>query len=540
MARPWLPLLALVLTACPAEPEPLPHTDEESDSPDTDVDTDVYETGWTTPDTDPPDTDTDTDTGDSDIETGSPIFIDSNPCTFGETPDCDGTCFPTYFIGDGTCDDGTTFGANFACANFGNDDGDCGTPPPTCTYIVRIDARSGADRIGWQVVDDAGGIFTELRPGLYAEDFRIYDHAVQLPPGPLTFVALDAWADGWRAATWALIDPFTGATLFSGGVPDPDPTRTPAGPAPRPHRVETAITTPCLDPSFPVPVSCPLTLNFTTAADAPQVGWEVRAPSGFSLQRGAPGEFTPFQSASEPITLPEGAYTFRMTAGDRGGWDAGSHVEIAYQGGYIAGVGALTGFAAGGFSFTVDCDLDAAPPIPAPAAPVEVTCASQRITTTTSGDGLDLGFTLYRADTWQVVAFADPGTLPANSTRNSPITLPTSGRYALVYRDTAGNGWAPGTSMTLLDVPSGRTVLAPHTLSAGHQGAAFFEVRCTDQITDTAPEPPNPCAPGAIEDCDGTCWPQSYRDDGFCDDGVASPVNFACALHNQDGGDCAP
>lgn len=50
-------------------------------------------------------------------------------CPAGEIPDCAGTCAPSSWIGDGSCDDGT-YGWNgapvvFDCSTFGSDGGDC-------------------------------------------------------------------------------------------------------------------------------------------------------------------------------------------------------------------------------------------------------------------------------------------------------------------------------------------------------------------------------------------------------------------------------
>lgn len=39
--------------------------------------------------------------------------------------DCDGACWPATFVGDGACDDGVEVNANFDCADFDFDGGDC-------------------------------------------------------------------------------------------------------------------------------------------------------------------------------------------------------------------------------------------------------------------------------------------------------------------------------------------------------------------------------------------------------------------------------
>ena len=46
-------------------------------------------------------------------------------CPAGSVEDCAGVCWPTTYVGDGWCDDGTVFAPNFACARFTFDGGDC-------------------------------------------------------------------------------------------------------------------------------------------------------------------------------------------------------------------------------------------------------------------------------------------------------------------------------------------------------------------------------------------------------------------------------
>ncbi len=61
-------------------------------------------------------------------DTGNPSDTDSDAgptCLDGAVPDCRGVCMPDDFLGDGTCDDGIASSADFACAAFGFDEGDC-------------------------------------------------------------------------------------------------------------------------------------------------------------------------------------------------------------------------------------------------------------------------------------------------------------------------------------------------------------------------------------------------------------------------------
>ena len=57
-----------------------------------------------------------------DVEAGPTQCVDPN-----DIADCDGECWPADWVGDAICDDGTVFGADFNCASFGFDGGDCGT-----------------------------------------------------------------------------------------------------------------------------------------------------------------------------------------------------------------------------------------------------------------------------------------------------------------------------------------------------------------------------------------------------------------------------
>jgi hypothetical protein len=58
-------------------------------------------------------------------------------CPPGEIEDCNGNCAPEAWLGDGTCDDGTTMyngvAIDFSCVELGEDDGDCVGAPP---YIL--------------------------------------------------------------------------------------------------------------------------------------------------------------------------------------------------------------------------------------------------------------------------------------------------------------------------------------------------------------------------------------------------------------------
>ena len=115
------------------------------------------------------------------------------PCAPGEIEDCNGSCAPESWIGDGYCDDGT-YAWNgipiyFDCWEFNCDGGDC--PPEACGCPIiysqppncAIDARqphhiyNHLDRYGWSLVDITFGC--DLPP-LVPADFAVE----QIPPGP--------------------------------------------------------------------------------------------------------------------------------------------------------------------------------------------------------------------------------------------------------------------------------------------------------------------------------------------------------------------
>lgn len=58
--------------------------------------------------------------------------IADNGCALHEVRDCQGVCQPSFWLGDGQCDDGETFAwgrPDFSCAQFSDDRGDCDITP---------------------------------------------------------------------------------------------------------------------------------------------------------------------------------------------------------------------------------------------------------------------------------------------------------------------------------------------------------------------------------------------------------------------------
>ena len=69
----------------------------------------------------------DYDYGDCDSDAGSVGSPDDAGCTdAGDVEDCNGDCHPYAWVGDGYCEDGSTsWGGDFDCAEFAYDGGDC-------------------------------------------------------------------------------------------------------------------------------------------------------------------------------------------------------------------------------------------------------------------------------------------------------------------------------------------------------------------------------------------------------------------------------
>ncbi|MBP6390531.1 MAG: T9SS type A sorting domain-containing protein [Flavobacteriales bacterium] len=78
-------------------------------------------------------------------------------CPFGQIPDCNGDCQPAIWVGDGVCDDGWASPADFLCAAFNWDDGDCTGPGCMDTLAVNYNPMA--------TVDDGSCIYDPCPPG---------------------------------------------------------------------------------------------------------------------------------------------------------------------------------------------------------------------------------------------------------------------------------------------------------------------------------------------------------------------------------------
>lgn len=535
----WIGLL-LFAWGCPGS-VPVPDdtdtdTDETDESP---VETDIFETGWgehTGPDTDTDvpvdtDTDTDTDTGDS-ADTDTALVTDTALCPYGEIPDCSGICFPSYFLGDGTCDDGVATMSDFSCVAYRLDEGDCGEigpGPESCDYVMRIITRGFENEIGWKLLDPQGVVLFRVNPGTYTDGFRTYEHPISLSDATFTMVMIDSWGDGWNAGRWELVRPTSGEVVASGTLED-DPAEPDLVADPQEEPVTFAAS--CVSATAP---ECDLELLLASGTAGAEMAYEIKAPSGFVLYDTVAGVIGDNEELRDTIRLATGTYTFRMTDAGRNGWQGG-HVRLTYPGGYVAGVGTLTGFQVGSFQLGVDCDRANEPPIASPTEVFPVDCGEVQVVVNTEADGPEVGFTVYDAESWAQIASRDSNSLFGNVQTVVGAPLPRSGTYAIVPRDSIGDGWQ-GTRLTIRD-RSTMTDLLTTSLPFGFNSLTTFEVECTDQVVDTAPPPPTTCPPGAVEDCNGVCWPAAYRTDNQCDDGVRFAPNFKCLEQCYDNGAC--
>lgn len=526
--------------------------DSPVDTPtDTDTtDTDVFETGWLNEDTSPAvETDTPTvDTPDSgstlppDSATGgTDLPEDSSVCNFGEELDCNGLCFPAYFIGDGTCDDGSQFSANFDCATFSRDGGDCGgdtdTPgdtdtnpaPPDCTLTVRIFTGSWSSEIGWSIQEAGGGILFQRPTGFYNQNNINVTDRIPIITGDFVAELNDSFGDGWNGATMQIVDE-AGRVLVDATIPTGRLARVP-------FSVECSTDTGYTPPPPPPVYGCN-DISFTIvggAANASQMGWEIRtatAPPQTLVSVGA-GTVANGATVSNVRNLVDGWYIFRPTDSSSDGWDDGFYTIARADNGSVIASGTLPNGARGDYPFPVDCT--APYDIGLPALAGSVTCAPLLAKMKTGNAGGDVGFNLIN-ESGVTVFGLPPGSY--NSYGEFSVPVPPSvqsGVYTVEMIDAAGNGWE-GASLSFVDQTSGYTLGAYGTsFTSGGSATDILPLRCP-------PLPPTPtgCPQGTTLGCDSVCWPTTYLGDGVCDDGTISNVDFFCASTQYDRGDCGP
>lgn len=505
-------------------------TDQETDEP-VDSDTDPLETGWGT--------DTDgAETGGGGDDTGgggggrdSELAQDSSPCAFGEVQDCDGNCFPVYFIGDGTCDDGSAFQSNFDCVQFSYDGGDCfgdtdpgGGPigPTGCEWTVHMDINTWATEIGWQIQDRQGRVLYDMPTGTYTVNYREYFHTITLPDGDYTFVQTDSASDGWHGGTFAIEDPRTGVVMATGGM------------ASGSYREQAFSLTCEVDTSVPTgPADCGrVELVVTTANWGYEIGWQLQDDVGTILAEIPYGRYQNYSTYTYTANVADGAYNFVTLDSYGDGWSGGSYRLTDLGTGAVYSEGTLEGGRRGENWFVVDCLDTGAPPV---VPPIEAECDPLIVRLVTDVDGDEVGWELRDAVTGALAAEGAPGTYESRRSYDIPIEAGTGvWRFRLI--DLGNDGWE-GASISLVDSSSAILGTGGDLFLSG--STYFFDVGVTCPVVEE-PIDTALCTADSITDCDGVCWPQSYVGDGYCDDGGGFAPDFFCAERQWDRGDCGP
>lgn len=526
----WMFIALLALTGCPTGTD----TPVDTDSPSTDDrDTDGQpDTGWGDLDTDASDTD-DTDPSDTDAGQDTDFGTDDSAvCHFGEVEDCNGVCYPEYFLGDGYCDDGDPLPADFDCDDFAHDRGDCTNdtdtvPGGSCSYIVRLHLFYYPSEVGWRIVDSTGSVLANVSPGTYTEDNRVYEYPIDLNDGSFDFIGVDSNADTWDGGGyWEILEVRTGRQVAQGGN------------MPYFQREYTwNFTATCS-----TDVGCDINVRTLGGADAPDMGWELyTAGTGLLWGQRTVSSVTADTTVDDVVHVFDGSYTLRArdVAGD--GWDG--RVEARYPGGLLMDSFGLKSGTTSASNFSVVCADAGNMAFDAPGAPLQpVDCRDIVLQTETGSHGAQVGWALYQVDGWSLLAnrnansFADNGDYPVH------VALPASGLYYLRMTDSGNNGWEGG-KIRVRD-PNDPGYLLQMPMPTGGSTGKYFRIACP-VITDTDPDssgdtsPTGTCAPGAVRDCNNVCWPSTYLGDGSCDDGTTFAANFNCVAYTFDHGDCA-
>jgi hypothetical protein len=516
-------------------------TDTPSDS-DTDPDSDTtIETGWLNQDTSDTDTDTTPDSGDSGGGPPGPPPVDSSLCPFGEELDCNGICFPAYFIGDGTCDDGARFDANFDCVAFNADGGDCADtdapPPPTagdCEIFVRTSTGGFAGEIGWELRDAQDNLVVNRPTGSFTVNNVTVGDAIPVNDGRYTIILRDSFGDGWNGARLVVLGPSGGelvnATINQGSrtersfdvvCPTPD--------------TDTVVDTDDTDVPPPPAYTCGDTQLFVgTAANGQQVGWQLLDTSGTVLVSAPAGTYQSNREYASQAPLTDGWYIFRLSDSGNNGWEGGTYALSDLATGEVRSSGTLLTGSSADFPFFVQCDPAFEPGIPPQVGSIQ--CAPVIAHTRTAGDADEVGWEILDASGAALIS-VPPGSYSDFSDIPLPVPELGTGAYTLRMLDAGGDGWE-GATLSITDEATGYAfVSAGNAFTSGSELSQGFAMRCP-----VVPEPPPPpiCPPGAITDCTGACWPTSYVGDGACDNGIVSNANFFCQERRWDGGDCGP
>jgi hypothetical protein len=544
--RTFAALAVFALGGCPQDTDPSTD-DTETDDSDTDGEPDDTDPG--PDDTDGFDTDTDnifeTGWGDTGIqETGrsdsggrpqDSNFVpptDTSECSFGERLDCNDTCFPAYFVGDGHCDDGTDGPADFDCITFSRDNGDCAVdtavidtdiPPGSCPIVFRTNTGNNGNAMAWEIRSLDGTVWADHDNGDFPLNNSSYVENVFLPTGSYGFVAqsnTNGWLGGKVTGTSPIGTLLIEALLLAGSEDI------------IPFEVDCDEDTDVDEPDLTECGDLVITVN--TALDAPDMAWRLKEADGTTVAESFYRAYLDFQNYTSEIELPTGQYIFNMRdlAGD--GWN-GSTYSIFDKGLQQT---ISSGTMSNGYTldqvFYVDCS-DTFEPAPIP-VPGDVSCQPLGLRVFTDLFGDQVGWEIQDA-TGAVIDTAPTGTYSRNAVFSTRLLI-AEGAWTLNMLDAGGDGWG-GTRLEVFDFTTGYIFgTFGDTFTAG---AARAESLTTEGPAYT-PVPPPPgggvCAGGTTEDCDGVCWPRTMLGDGFCDDGTLFAPNFDCVAFNNDRGDC--
>ncbi len=458
------------------------------------------------------------DTGFASEDTAAWADTGNGYCLPGELLDCNGHCFPDYFVGDGVCDDATTFRSDFDCATYQFDLGDCGTPVPdaneTCLFQVHLTTDTWPGEMSWELEDSLGNVIISTPPNHYALTNTTYGHLFSLPPGEYELVMKDSFGDGWSAgANWRITHLLSGVQIaehtFQGSI-------FPFGA----HQRRRDVTLSCDLQPEDAPDTCDLTLSVVGADQPERMGWDLRDQWGVHLDTVHAGDLTEVPEPSE-VSITEGRHYLTATASSDAGW-AGGQLHLTDAQGELAAIIHME-TRLDMFAFDLDCDT-----LAQPVQFAEIDCLDVEGTVQADPGRLHRGWSLYNAD-FERVGGADPGDhqYPGRQTQQLPDL--SDGTWYLEQRATDGQGW--GTVEWKLRDSLSDEVEVSVAMDAGFYQLTPIEITCT---------PPGDveCAAGAVQDCNGICFPTSYIGDGFCDDGVLFASHFDCATHEYDDGDC--
>ncbi|HMV69019.1 MAG TPA: hypothetical protein PKA64_19380 [Myxococcota bacterium] len=542
-------LLLLLAGACNNDPG----TDSHTDNPDDTLDPDTPDTPDTPDDTDGDGFETDTDPFETGwghtgavVDTGAPahsgqpqpsdsglIPIDTATCPFGEKQDCNGLCFPAYFIGDGTCDDGTN-GADFDCAVYSFDRGDCdqdtGAAVPIdtdlldgCIVTIRTTTGTGASQVGWEIRRHNTNQLLYARPaGTFMQDRASYADAVMLDDDKYDFLMIDSFGDGWQGGQFIAHNP-DGSVAAQGALAN-------GGSQAVEMNVHCSVDT---SPDPTQTIGCgDLEVKVTTKRDGDEVGWRVRDANNNVIGEAVFGEYSDFGTYTTTVHANTGYYTFNLRDLRGDGWAGASYTITDLGTNQILSSGSLPTGHSLDQPFAVDCsDTFEAPP---PPPPPTVSCQPLAVRARTAIDGEEIGWELRDASTAELVDYLPTGGYGRNSTFVAPMLI-ADGTWTLTLLDANGDGWH-GDTLEVFDWFTGFSFGTwGSSFTQGSSWSTQFTTACPAMTT---PPAPRVCAAGSLPDCNGVCWPRAMIGDGFCDDGTTFAPNFNCQENTFDGGDC--